>query len=61
MNNNNSNGPVVAVIVIIIVLLVGWFAYSQGFFSGRGAADSGPELQIDLGDTMPGANGGAAQ
>ena len=41
------NNTVVGVLVLVVVILVGWFAYSQGYFQGAAEENSdGIEIQI---------------
>ena len=44
------NSTLVGILVLIIVVLVGWFAYSQGYFAAQEEDQSG--LQINLGGTQ---------
>lgn len=41
------NNTLVAVLVVIVVAIVGWLAYSQGYFQGaEETPDEGLEIQI---------------
>jgi len=45
------NNTLVGIIVLILVVLVGWFAYSQGYFAGgEKTGDAG--LDINIGGTQ---------
>jgi hypothetical protein len=43
------NNSVVAVLVIVIIALVGWVAYSQGYFDRAQEEETGTGLNIELG------------
>ena len=43
MNNNNF---IVGVLVLVVVVLVGWFAYTQGYFGG--VTDNEQDIEINL-------------
>ena len=39
-SSDNSLGIIIGIILIVIIALVGWFAYSQGFFNGAAKNDT---------------------
>jgi len=45
------NNTLVGIIVLILVVLVGWFAYSEGYFAAEEKA-SGAGLDINIGGTQ---------
>ena len=49
MNNGSStNGILIGILVLVVIVIVGWLAYSQGFFEAK-EENSGGSLQINLG------------
>ncbi len=48
--SSSGNSAVVGILVLVVILIVGWIAYSQGFFEGKAAEDqNGGSLEINLG------------
>jgi len=48
---DNSTGAIVGVLVLVVIAIVGWLAYSQGFFNGAAEEDeSGLEINIGTPD-----------
>jgi len=45
-----NNGAIIAVLVVIVIAIVGYLAYSQGYFSGKTDEPEGG-LEIQLGGT----------
>jgi hypothetical protein len=41
------NNVVVGILVLVVIAIVGWVAYTQGYFQGEEEADTG--LEINLG------------
>ena len=44
------NSTLVDILVLIVIALVGWFAYSQGYFAAQDEDQSG--LEINVGGTQ---------
>ncbi len=38
---------ILGIVIVIVVILVGWFAYSQGYFAAQDEDEGG--IQIELG------------
>ena len=53
--NNNSNSFIIGIIVVILIVIVGWLAYSQGFFRAKEQTDSNG-VQIKLGGSSSDSN-----
>lgn len=51
MNNQSSgSGVIIGVLILVVIIIVGWLAYSQGFFDGKDQPkEEGASLQINLG------------
>ena len=49
-NGSSTSGIVIGVLVIVVIAIVGWIAYSQGFFAGKDveAPKQNDELQINV-------------
>ena len=51
---DNSVGTIVAVLIIILIGVVGWLAYSQGYFKGAAEEDQiGLEINIGGSSDQP--------
>lgn len=50
-----GNGTIIAVLVLVVIALAAFFAYQQGYFSGKNAEQ--PEIQINLPGGSPSGSG----
>ncbi len=58
MNKGSSTtGVVIGVLVVVVIAIVGWVAYSQGFFDGKEKADDNGGLEINVGGSADDSNG----
>jgi len=42
------NNTIVGILVLVVIVLVGWFAYSQGYFQGA-ETEKADGLEINIG------------
>lgn len=48
-NQSSSTGVIIGVVIVLLVLIVGYLAYTQGYFEGKETETNG--IQIQLGGT----------
>ena len=54
--SGGGNGAVIAVLVLIVVVLAAWFAYKQGYLTGKDQQPEGTKIEINLPGGSPAAN-----
>ncbi len=38
----------IGILVLVVIVLAAWFAYSQGYLTGKSQPTDKPDIQIDL-------------
>ncbi len=49
MSPESSKDVIISVIIILIIVIVGYLAYTRGFFNGQQKQDDGSGIEVKIG------------